>query len=175
MRHVGRSGSQLCELRYNCRWFGPNCLEQASFRRQPLMSAGVSRTQRRLPLHLDRRRDNCPRRPARNPSVHCAVPFRTVRRASIRLPRGGFGRARGYGTRKKEPPAHSPAALYLVCMAETSALRLRFHSAFRLGPLLGLLRSAGLGNCRSAARRCVVAHVARRLVAGDQLLDLVAR
>src|SRR5690606_24096652 len=47
--------------------------------------------------------------------------------------------------------------------------------AFGLITLLAAAASAGLGNGRAARRRRVVAEIARRLLTGDQLLDLLAR
>ena len=57
-----------------------------------------------------------------------------------------------------------------------SALRLRLQPAFGLAALLALgAAGAGLRHGRAAARRRVVAEIARGLLAGDQLLDLLAR
>src|SRR5690606_17839307 len=54
--------------------------------------------------------------------------------------------------------------------------RLGLHSAFvGLGTLLLAARGTSGGHGRTAAGRRVVAHVARRLLAGEELPDLVAR
>src|SRR5690349_14057152 len=57
---------------------------------------------------------------------------------------------------------------------EPLPLRLGFHAAFRLRSLLAAAAGAGFRHGRATAGRGVIAKVAGGLVAGDQLLDLLA-
>ena len=83
------------------------------------------------------------------------------------------------GNRKTPRIARTIRGAFSSASSDTSrsALRLRLHAAFGLAAALLALApvAPAFGTAEPRRRRRVVADVARRLLAGDQLLDLVAR